>query len=185
MFAYCRNNPIVLEDATGTADRACICAESRIDDEPWRDHSPGGGGIPRRNYGSYSNYYGEVADKFYTVRLFRVVAKGVGIGATWLWDAYMRGYNLQQNAQMQQAQLLLDGSMRAYEFLEETEEIAIGKVGYHSVIAANEGRKALALVALPIPTPVDEIMALGHAIKGFYHWSISVWEVVAWSQGDQ
>ena len=58
MFAYCRNNPIVLEDATGTADRACIYAEVRIDDEPWRDHSPGGGGIPRRNYSSGSNYYG-------------------------------------------------------------------------------------------------------------------------------
>ena len=50
MFAYCRNNPIVLEDATGTADRACIYAESRIDDEPWRDHSPGGGGISKRSF---------------------------------------------------------------------------------------------------------------------------------------
>ena len=98
MFAYCRNNPIVLEDATGTADRACIYAESRIDDEPWRDHSPGGGGIPRRNYSSGSNYYGEVADKFYTVRLLRCL----GAVADALWDAYVHSNELQVQQQYQQ-----------------------------------------------------------------------------------
>ena len=169
MFAYCRNNPIVLEDATGTADRACIYAEGRIDDEPWRDHSPGGGGIPRRNYSSYSNYYGEVADKFYTVRLFRVVAKGVGIGAKWLSEAYMRGYNLQQNAQMQEAQLMVDGAMSTYTYLEEIGAVSVAKWGMNSVNAARHGKIAMAYLAAPIPTPIDEYLAVCHAVKAIYH----------------
>ena len=104
MFAYCRNNPIVLEDATGTADRACIYAEGRINDEPWRDHSPGGGGIPRRNYGSYSNYYGEVADKFYTVKFFRAV----GNGLEYLWNAYVHSNELQVQQKYEQDMAVRD-----------------------------------------------------------------------------
>ena len=101
MFAYCLNNPVILEDTTGSAARSCITAADGIDETPWRDHSPGGGGIPRRNYSSGSNYYGEVADKFYAVKFFRAVGKGLDTGAEWLWDAYMRGFNIQQETQFQ------------------------------------------------------------------------------------
>ena len=70
MFAYCLNNPVTFEDDTGSAAKLCFGADGRIDDAPWRDHSPGGGGRPMGNYTS-GNDYGSVADKFYTVRVLK------------------------------------------------------------------------------------------------------------------
>ena len=46
MFAYCLNNPVVLEDISGTVARVSISANSQIDETPWRDFSLGGGGVP-------------------------------------------------------------------------------------------------------------------------------------------
>ena len=48
MFAYCLNNPINMEDVSGAVSRVCIGAESVVDEEPWRDHSPSGGGYTDR-----------------------------------------------------------------------------------------------------------------------------------------
>ena len=98
MFAYCLNNPVAHADAAGSAAKTCLTADGAIDDTPWWDHSPGGGGIPRRNYSSGSNYYGEVADKFYTVRFFRAV----GNGLEYLWNAYVHSNELQVQQQYQQ-----------------------------------------------------------------------------------
>ena len=108
MFAYCLNNPVNLEDITGSAARICFSDNDRLDEAPWFDHSPGGGGRLRRKYTTGSNNYGEVADKFYTVRLLRTIGKGVGAGAIWLWDAYQRGYALEQETMMLQAKTNLD-----------------------------------------------------------------------------
>ena len=154
MFAYCRNNPIILEDATGTADRACIYAEGRIDDEPWRDHSPGGGGIPRRNYSSGSSYYGEVADKFYTVRFLRVVGKGLGIGINWLYNAYSEAIVRQQNAQMQNSMALTEGCEILLDHPEESIDLAIGigsatKLIYSVSIALVAGNPVSGSIIIP------------------------------------
>ena len=67
MFAYCLNNPVVLEDASGAAAKTCISAEGRIDDAPWRDYSPSGGGIIYK-YESNLDYS---TDKFLTVILLK------------------------------------------------------------------------------------------------------------------
>ena len=72
MFAYCLNNPVAFEDDSGSAAKLCFSADGRIDDAPWRDHSPGGGGIPMGNYAS-GNDYGSVSDKFYTVRALKYI----------------------------------------------------------------------------------------------------------------
>ena len=45
MFAYCRNNPVVSEDTSGTADKICLFADAIPDENPWRDHGLSGGGI--------------------------------------------------------------------------------------------------------------------------------------------
>ena len=45
MFAYCLNNPVAYGDSRGTIAKICLTADGRIEDSPWRNHSPGGGGI--------------------------------------------------------------------------------------------------------------------------------------------
>ena len=77
MFTYCLNNPLVFEDSAGAAARICISADGTIDDAPWRDYSPGGGGRPYKEYHYQPNKYGDAADKFYTVRFFRALGNGV------------------------------------------------------------------------------------------------------------
>ena len=72
MFAYCLNNPIAFSDSGGTAAKISLSAQTSIDDAPWRDASPGGGGYPAANY-SHSVSYGSVEDKFFTVMLYKFI----------------------------------------------------------------------------------------------------------------
>ena len=72
MFAYCLNNPIAFSDSGGTAAKISLSAQTSIDDAPWRDASPGGGGRLPANY-SHSVSYGSVEDKFFTVMLYKFI----------------------------------------------------------------------------------------------------------------
>ena len=47
MFSYCNNNPVIYSDISGTASRICFGEDTRLNEQPWRNHSPGGGGINR------------------------------------------------------------------------------------------------------------------------------------------
>lgn len=49
MFAYCLNNPVAYSDSWGTDAKVCIAADGTIDEIPWWDHSPGGGGFVYHN----------------------------------------------------------------------------------------------------------------------------------------
>ena len=160
MFAYCRNNPIVQEDATGTADRACIYAEGRMDEEPWRDHSPGGGGIPRRNYGSYSNYYGEVADKFYAVKFFRAVGNGLED----LWNAYVHSNELQVQQQYQQDMMVIDVANFLTENPLTAIDVATGVVGTGLTYVG----LAAAIAGITIPVGGQIIMGVIGTVCGVW-----------------
>ena len=72
MFAYCNNNPVGFVDESGAAAKSCLSADGQIDNAPWHDVSPSGGGRLSGNYSSGNNY-GSPADKFYTVRLIKYV----------------------------------------------------------------------------------------------------------------
>ena len=48
MFAYCNNNPIVFSDSSGMIARVSLSAQTRIDEDPWREISLGTGGYSRR-----------------------------------------------------------------------------------------------------------------------------------------
>lgn len=107
MFTYCLNNPVAYSDSRGTDAKVCFASDGTIDEIPWWDHSPGGGGFVYHCANITTQYDG---DKFLTQIALRYVKTGLGYmwegvkdGATWLWDAYMRSYNLQQEAQLQQA----------------------------------------------------------------------------------
>ena len=50
MFAYCLNNPVAHTDDSGSAAKTCLSADGAIDDTPWWDYSPGGGGISKHNF---------------------------------------------------------------------------------------------------------------------------------------
>ena len=45
-----------MEDTSGSAARVCISADGLIDDTPWNDHSPGGGGRPTAGCGERWDY---------------------------------------------------------------------------------------------------------------------------------
>jgi RHS repeat-associated protein len=104
MFAYCNNNPVAFEDISGTASKSCLydSTEPRL---PWRD-SGSGGGSPHKDYSSGSNYYGEVSDKFYTVKFMNAAGNGIKKGTKYLWSVCVNGYNTQQNAQRQEVSFL-------------------------------------------------------------------------------
>ena len=72
MFAYCLNNSVAYSDSGGTTAKVSLSAQTRIDDAPWRDISPGSGGYLPANY-SQSVDYGSVEDKFFTVMLYKFI----------------------------------------------------------------------------------------------------------------
>ena len=109
----------------------------------------GGGrvaGIPGCNGESARRHSAEIIqrEKDYIRGRIHEMASNVGdalysVGTT-LWDAYMRGYNLQQNSRMQEAQLMLDGTTKICTFLDEIKIIDVAKNGWHSVQTANEAK---------------------------------------------
>ena len=97
-------------------------------------------------------------------------------GAMALYDAYNRGYAIQQEAQLMEAQMLVEGAITAYNYLDETEIIDFGMTGYHSTQAARAFKKSLSYYVAPIPTIIDEGMAIGYIVKGVYHLVKAFWE---------
>ena len=171
MFAYCLNNPVVHTDESGSAAKTCLTADGAIDDTPWWDHSPGGGGF-------VYHYTTQSCGESRTQRFLRETWSAIKNDAKWVWDTYSQEYLRLQNVQMQEAQLMLDGITETYDYLEKTAIISIGKNGYHSVMAANEGKQAMAYLFAPLPSPVDEYLAVCHGLKALYHLYLAGMEVV-------
>ena len=73
-------------------------------------------------------------------------------------------------------QMMVDGAITAYKFLDETEAVDAGVSGYHAIQAARMFKKSLAYFAAPIPTVVDEAFACGFLVKGLYHSAKAIWE---------
>ena len=95
MFAYCNNNPANCSDSTGTVAKICLTADGRIEDSPWRNHSPRGGGFVYHCNDITTQYDG---DKFFTQILFR----NIGKFAEKCWNAYVHSNELQvQNLHQQ------------------------------------------------------------------------------------
>lgn len=78
MFAYCLNNPVALSDASGAAAKVCLTADSAIDDTPWWDHSPGGGGYVRTRL--YRGTYSKVSGLINGQVIFEYANARCGIG---------------------------------------------------------------------------------------------------------
>ena len=175
MFAYCGNNPVNRADPSGHAFvQVCFDTDGGIQmlgPCMWGGGGGGGGGVAYAA-SAVSSFPKETAKKFW-----KKVGETIGSAAEACWDAYMFSSSLQA----QETQLLLDGAKNvynAYSFLDENGIIDIGTVGYQSVMAAKEWQASLTYLAAPIPSPVDELLAAGHAIKAFYHWFKCAWEVV-------
>ena len=142
MFAYCLNNPVAFSDEQGTATKSCL-HDSTEPRDPWRN-SGSGGGIPRKDYRSGIDY-GDLADKFYTIRFFRLLGEGL----TALYDAYMRGYNIQQEAQRLEAQLIAEQTVRV-----QTAAVKNGTIAaIQTVVQRNlQGNKEAQMVAFEAAT---------------------------------
>ena len=103
MFAYCLNNPVAYNDSQGMIAKICLTADGEIEDSPWRNHSPGGGGIIYHCDNITTQYDG---DKFYTQIIARIVWNGIKKGVNWAWDTYSRENNRQVEAQRIEAEMI-------------------------------------------------------------------------------
>ena len=93
----------------------------------------------------------------------------ISSGTEACWDAYVQGYNIQQEAQLKETQAMLDGTDTVYNYLTDTEILDMGMNTFSTVQAARSFNKSLAYFLAPIPTAVDEMLGIRYALKGFYH----------------
>ena len=111
MFAYCGNNPVNKADPTGCAFVNIDWDFDGLPNSLFIDAGAGGGFA----IAGVANSSGMAEDVAYFAKkagkAMGGMAKKVGnwfaSGAEFIWDAYMRSYNLQQNAQMQEAQMMI------------------------------------------------------------------------------
>ena len=173
MFAYCGNNPVNRADPSGHAYvQLCFDTDGGIQMLGPGLWGGGGGGGVAYAASAVSSFPKEAAKKFW-----KKIGETIGSAAQACWDAYMFSSSLQA----QETQLLLDGAKNVYNIysvLGENEIIDMGTVGYHSVMAAKEWQATLTYWTVPIPSPVDELIAAGHAIRAFYHWLKCAEEVI-------
>ena len=156
MFAYCNNNPVNSSDRDGEHSDSYygwLGEEIGVFLYEWitgTDH-------PSKQTKALENQMVSTQNKM------------IADATKAMWDAYQRGYTAQQNANLTEAQMMVDGVITAYNFLNETEIIDTGMSGYHTVQAARAYKKSSIYFAAPIPTLMDEAFAVGFLIKGLYH----------------
>ena len=159
MFAYCLNNPANFLDSEGSS---AICVTNGDRNPLLIGHiglgGGGGGGYGGSGNSGYKDIIEEISDKT------NKALGAIGAAAEDCWDAYMRA----QNAQMQEAQLMLDGATGIYNYLDENKIISNIKWGANTVNAASHAKIAVAYLVAPIPTPADEYFAAWHAAKAMY-----------------
>ena len=80
-----------------------MTADGEIDDTPWWDHSPGGGGFVYHCNDITTQYDG---DKFYTQIIAREAWKVIKNGAKWVWDTYSKEYARQVEVQRREAEMI-------------------------------------------------------------------------------
>lgn len=167
MFVCCLNNPVAYSDSKGTDARVCISADGAIDDTPWWDHSPSGGGVIYNYKAKAPDYSG---DKFYTQIILRYAWEFTKKGSSWLWDAYMRAHNLQQQSQIQNAEALIDG----VEYFVHNPKKA--EVVLRDMAGASASVTATISVGLAGGPPVAIVVAVGVA-------AVAIWDV-CWTISD-
>jgi len=172
MFSYCNNSPVIYHDSTGNAPISYHNGDRNplfIGHVGIGGGSVGGGypGCGGQGNSGYKDFFDEVSVKN---------RKAIEVIGSTLED----GYNKQQEAKMREAEMTLDAVKKIYGTLEDNGGIAVGKVSYKSYQAANEFKKTVFYLGLPIPTPVDEAFAIGHAVKGLYHFVMSIMEAIKW-----
>ncbi len=166
MFAYCINNPATCMDPTGTLCVFAFMGDYRTQSILTTGGGGGCGGISGYG-GSGGSGYKDIIDELSDITDKALDA--VGAVAEDCWDAYMRGYNLQQETQMQETQMMINAAMDVYSYLDETGTISFAMVCVNSVNAARSFQIAAVYLAAPIPTPIDEAFAIGYVLKGLYH----------------
>ena len=162
MFAYCLNNPVNLHDENGEAADSYSGWIGELLGE-WIYELITGKDHPGRQTAALETQVIVAQNKMVTD------------AAKTMWDAYQRGYTIQQEGKLIEAQMIVDGASIAYNFLNDTEIIDVGMSSYHSVQSARAFKKSVVYFTAPIPTPVDEVFAIGYAIKGVYHFVRAIW----------
>lgn len=95
MFTYCLNNPVAYSDSRGTDAKVCFASDGTIDEIPWWDHSPGGGGFVYHCDNITTDYSG---DKFLT----QIALRHIGNFFEAWWEAYVHSNELQVQQHHQQ-----------------------------------------------------------------------------------
>ena len=164
MFAYCLNNPVAFSDEQGTATKSCIdhSTEPRT---PWKNSGSGGGRV-YKDYRSGVDY-GDVADKFYTVRAAKAVGNAFVSVGKFLWDAYERWTSIQQQAGYYNSLALIEGAKIVAEdplqFLDILITFNASSVSVAKLVMAIGGSSS---IGGPVLALVIELFGLIMQIKG-------------------
>ena len=155
MFTYCLNNPAILADNSGNAAQICFGYDGAWNDSPWKNDSPGGGGLPQGIHTPQQDY-GSVADKFYTVRAAQFVGNQISNFGHKLQEGYTQSYTMYHEAKIHEAHLMLamfdtpKDIERSIDIITSTVglEYAIYKVAEVSIV--NPAAGAVAFTALGV-----------------------------------
>lgn len=155
MFAYCNNNPVSNVDPTGHALMQMSFdpdgASGLLTPGPWGGGSGGSSGMAY-----WANISPEAAKE-----LANDVGEAICTAAEACWDVYMRSYNLQQNAQLQQAQMNIN-------MFDSPEDIwkSVGIISA-TVDCAKAGYAVAVIITSPVPITVKAgALAVFGLVKG-------------------
>ena len=190
MFAYCGNNPVNNADPSGNA---FINVDWDFDGLPNSLFIDVGAGAGYAMAG-VANSSGMAEDVTYAAKkagkamggMAKKVGGWIATGAEFLWDAYVRGYNFQQNAQMQEAQMMIDAGNAVFAlYMEltmqyESELALLGGIDnvYSGIdnICTGFGR-----ILVPEPTVVNDVIGVGQATYGVIQVAFGLVEIIIWS----
>ena len=165
MFAYCLNNPVNCYDPSGNA----AFWTSTGDWNPLHSgyYGIGGAGGGGSGKSGYKDILEEIAGRT------KKVSGAVASAAEYCADVYSD----YQASQQLEAEMMMNAGIEMYRYLDDNGVISVGKSSYQSYKAATEFKIAAAYLLAPIPSPADEMFAIGHAIKGVYHLYMGIIEV--------
>ena len=172
MFAYCNNNPVMGCDPCGT----CIHNWKFYDCEKCAAFWSGVSEwiLDACNTITSVNQQQSLLQTQVTTQQNKMIADA----AEATWDAYMWSYNMQQETQQKEAQIMVDVAVQVNNYLGTHEDLAQGLSGTGKVVKGVVGiGSGVGLLIAPIPTPVDDLVGIRKITFGVYNVCYGIAEI--------
>ena len=166
MLAYCLNNPVNYTDKNGKAADSFAGMGGEVLGE-WLYEAFSGNTHPNKQTRELEN------------RIAAEQHKIISNAGKTIWDAYMRGYNIQQASQIQETQMVLEGARKIYQYYNKHEELQQGVSGGKRIVAgALNIRDGLAAILVPVPTTSEDLIGVAKITGGIIKVCYGVAEVI-------